>query len=93
VWLFSSIYSIHGIAAFGNALCCFRPKYAVFVEHTKCTSQKQLDEKLKYVLDRGGEGLMIRKPGSKYERCRSHTLLKIKKFYDAEVLLLLRILV
>ena len=63
----------------------FRPKYAVFVEHTKCTSKKQLDDMLKYVLDRGGEGLMIRQPKSKYERTRSHTLLKIKKFYDAEV--------
>ena len=55
------------------------------MEHTKCTSKKQLDDMLKYVLDRGGEGLMIRQPKSKYERTRSHTLLKIKKFYDAEV--------
>ena len=28
---------------------------------------------------------MIRQPGSKYERTRSKTLLKIKKFHDAEV--------
>lgn len=62
-----------------------RPKYAIFVEHTKCTDKKQLDGMLKKVLDRGGEGLMIRQPKSQYEKCRSHTLLKIKKFYDAEV--------
>lgn len=65
-----------------------KPKYAVFVEHTKCTSKKQLDSNLQYVLDRGGEGLMIRKPKSKYERARSHTLLKIKKFYDAEAIVI-----
>ncbi|XP_076449399.1 uncharacterized protein LOC143285851 [Babylonia areolata] len=65
-----------------------KPKYGVFVEHTKCTSKKQLDGMLKYVLDRGGEGLMIRKPKSKYERARSHTLLKIKKFYDAEAIVI-----
>lgn len=37
------------------------------------------------VLARGGEGLMIREPQSQYENRRSYTLLKIKKFYDAEV--------
>ncbi|KAK7491401.1 hypothetical protein BaRGS_00017379 [Batillaria attramentaria] len=65
-----------------------KPKYAHFVEHTKCTSKKQLDDMLKYVLDRGGEGLMIRKPKSQYERTRSTTLLKIKKFYDAEAVVI-----
>ena len=32
----------------------------------------------------GGEGLMLRKSGSLYEGRRSHTLLKVKTFYDAE---------
>ncbi|XP_025115282.1 uncharacterized protein LOC112576783 isoform X2 [Pomacea canaliculata] len=65
-----------------------KPKFAVFVEHTKCTNKKQLDDMLKKVLDRGGEGLMIRKPKSQYERNRSTTLLKIKKFYDAEAIVI-----
>lgn len=65
-----------------------KPKYAHFVEHTKCTSKKQLDDQMNYVLDRGGEGLMIRQPKSKYERTRSKTLLKIKKFYDAEAIVI-----
>ena len=30
----------------------------------------------------GGEGLMLRCPGSKYERRRSKNLLKVKTFYD-----------
>ncbi|KAL8570122.1 hypothetical protein ACOMHN_033801 [Nucella lapillus] len=65
-----------------------RPKFAEFVEHTKCTSKKQLDEKLKYVLDRGGEGLMIRQPETYYVGVRSASLLKIKKFYDAEAVVI-----
>ena len=32
----------------------------------------------------GGEGLMLRQPGSKYETGRSATLLKVKTFKDAE---------
>ena len=32
----------------------------------------------------GGEGLMLRQPGSRYEAGRSHTLLKVKSFHDAE---------
>jgi DNA ligase-1 len=32
----------------------------------------------------GGEGLMLRQPGSLYEAGRSSTLLKVKRFHDAE---------
>jgi DNA ligase-1 len=32
----------------------------------------------------GGEGLMLRQPGSLYEAGRSHTLLKVKRFQDTE---------
>jgi len=32
----------------------------------------------------GGEGLMLRKPGSKYSNGRSSNLLKVKQFYDEE---------
>jgi DNA ligase-1 len=32
----------------------------------------------------GGEGLMLRQPGSRYEAGRSSTLLKLKRFHDAE---------
>ncbi len=36
----------------------------------------------------GGEGLMLRQPGSSYEVGRSFTLLKIKTFHDAEAVVL-----
>jgi len=65
-----------------------KPKYAVFVEQVKCKSKEQLDEKLDKILGYGGEGLMIREPKSFYERTRSKTLLKIKKFYDAEAVVI-----
>ena len=60
-------------------------KTAVVVEHTECKGRAQIDDMLKKVENLGGEGLMIRQPGSQYEHKRSNTLLKIKTFYDAEV--------
>lgn len=39
---------------------------------------------LSEVESKGGEGLMLRQPGSLYEHGRSHTLLKVKSFFDAE---------
>ena len=36
------------------------------------------------MLDKGGEGLMIKDPKSKYEHKRSYKLLKVKVFIDAE---------
>ena len=36
----------------------------------------------------GGEGLMLREPGSRYEVGRSTTLLKIKTFHDAEAIVI-----
>lgn len=41
---------------------------------------------LKKVLDLGGEGLMLRQPGSYYQGGRNSTLLKVKVFQDEEAL-------
>ena len=68
----------------------FRPQYAKVCEHVKCTGSDHVDKELKRIIALGGEGLMIRQPGSKYERTRSKTLLKIKKFFDAEVWIFVR---
>lgn len=65
-----------------------KPKYAKIVEHVKCTGTDHVDKELKRIIGLGGEGLMIREPGSKYERKRSKTLLKIKKFHDAEAVVI-----
>ncbi len=52
--------------------------------HDECEGLEDLVRELERVIGLGGEGLMLRKPGSKYEFARSSTLLKVKKFHDAE---------
>lgn len=58
--------------------------YARALEQQTCKGYDHLKEELARVEALGGEGLMMRKPGSKYEAGRSHTLLKVKSFHDAE---------
>jgi DNA ligase 1 len=52
--------------------------------HETCRGVAHLREELARVESLGGEGLMMRKPGSRYETGRSSTLLKVKTFHDAE---------
>ncbi|KAG2760289.1 hypothetical protein JG687_00006609 [Phytophthora cactorum] len=59
-------------------------KYIEWVEHTKCKSLEHLDEVFNEIEKLGGEGLMVREPGSKYTQGRSSSLLKIKSFHDGE---------
>mmetsp|Transcript_11880 Transcript_11880/g.11796 ORF Transcript_11880/g.11796 Transcript_11880/m.11796 type:complete len:300 (+) Transcript_11880:407-1306(+) len=54
------------------------------LEHTECKSRDHMVEEMDKVLASGGEGLMLRKPDSKYEQRRSSNLLKVKKFDDSE---------
>ncbi|SIO58381.1 DNA ligase-1 [Singulisphaera sp. GP187] len=61
-----------------------RSAYLKAHEHTACTGLAQLREELARVETLGGEGLMLRQPGSRYEVGRSTTLLKVKSFRDAE---------
>ena len=56
--------------------------------HSPVRSRAQLDADLKQVSAAGAEGLMLRKPGSLYEACRSNTLLKVKLFQDTEGLVI-----
>lgn len=53
-------------------------------EHTRVKSTEHLDAIFKEVVSQGGEGVMIRQPGSFYVKNRSSTLLKYKQFFDAE---------
>jgi DNA ligase-1 len=55
-------------------------------EQATCTGTDHLIEELDRVVALGGEGLMLRKPQSQYEKRRSSTLLKVKKFLDMEVI-------
>ncbi len=60
------------------------PPYAVFHEHSRCTDLDALRRELARIEALGGEGLMLRQPGSKDQAGRSTTLLKVKSFHDAE---------
>lgn len=61
-----------------------KPPFVVGHAHEPCKGVDHLRAELKRVEALGGEGLMLRRPGSAYEVGRSHTLLKVKSFFDAE---------
>ena len=58
--------------------------YARSHAHVRCDGLEHLRAELARVEALGGEGLMLRQPGSKYAIGRSTTLLKVKTFQDAE---------
>jgi DNA ligase-1 len=55
-----------------------------FLSQTLCTGREQLEKLLDAVVAIGGEGLMLRRPKSKYERKRSDSMLKYKRYIDSE---------
>ena len=57
---------------------------AKVIDFWVCESREQLLKQLKEIVAAGAEGLMLRKPGSRYEKKRSYTLLKVKPRFDAE---------
>lgn len=54
----------------------------------ECSGMARLKEVLAAIESDGGEGLMLRQPGSLYEGKRSSTLLKVKSFFDDEATVL-----
>lgn len=58
--------------------------YARHLEQSVCRGVDHMRDELRKVEALGGEGLMLRQPGSRYEVGRSTTLLKVKSFHDAE---------
>jgi DNA ligase-1 len=61
------------------------PPSARVHEHGLCAGIDALRAELVRIEAMGGEGLMLRQPGSRYVAGRSTTLLKVKNFHDAEV--------
>jgi DNA ligase-1 len=66
------------------AVAAARPPNARAHDHERCRGLDHLREELARLEALGGEGLMLRRPGSRYEPGRSATLLKVKTFHDAE---------
>ncbi|MBW3601006.1 MAG: DNA ligase, partial [Planctomycetes bacterium] len=60
------------------------PPFARLLDQDRCTGLPHLRKELSRIESLGGEGLMLREPGSLYEAGRSMTLLKVKSFRDAE---------
>lgn len=58
--------------------------YLNVVEQIRCESLQHMCNELEKVENKGGEGIMLRKPGSFYQGQRSNTLLKVKNFLDDE---------
>jgi DNA ligase-1 len=61
-----------------------RQPHASVLPQMRCRGIDHLQEELDRIVSLGGEGLMLRQPGSRYEAGRSATLLKAKRFHDAE---------
>ena len=61
-----------------------KPPFVQALLQQPCKSLDHLRAELARVEALGGEGLMMRQPGSHYEAGRSSTLLKVKTFHDAE---------
>ena len=61
-----------------------QPEYARAHDHIRCEGIDHLRQQLSRLESLGGEGLMLRQAGSRYEAGRSSTLLKVKSFHDAE---------
>jgi DNA ligase-1 len=72
------------LAFLKDALAKGASKFARELVHERCGNLEALRAELKRVEALGGEGLMLRQPGSKYVAGRSTTLLKVKTFHDAE---------
>jgi len=58
------------------------------VRQRRCEGRAQLQALLTETEAAGGEGLMLRKPGSPYEVGRSQTCLKVKSFLDLEAVVI-----
>ena len=54
------------------------------LEQVRCNGEAHMLQNLAELVALGAEGIMLRKPGSSYEKRRSSTLLKVKQFHDAE---------
>ncbi len=60
--------------------------WARIIEHRVCKGEHELKADLDRVLDLGGEGLMLKHPLNPYQSGRNTNHMKIKRFYDAEAL-------
>ncbi|KAG0644186.1 hypothetical protein HOY80DRAFT_878950 [Tuber brumale] len=97
-WKFSVTYQIFDIPSMGHKpfeeriaylkdlFGRLRIRWVHVLEHTICKDRTHLFDTLDKVTANKGEGLMLREPGSLYINSRSKTLLKVKRFFDADAI-------
>mmetsp|Transcript_29106 Transcript_29106/g.38676 ORF Transcript_29106/g.38676 Transcript_29106/m.38676 type:complete len:748 (-) Transcript_29106:401-2644(-) len=61
-------------------------QYAWLHPYAICNGKEHVKSKLDEIEEQGGEGLMLRKPGSEYKGGRSNDLLKVKSARDDEAI-------
>ena len=66
----------------------FKNDIIIPVLQIPCDNIKHLNSFLEKITNKGGEGVMLRLQNSFYENKRSSTLLKVKKFFDREAIVL-----
>jgi DNA ligase-1 len=71
-----------------DAIARSNSTYARAHQHELCRNVDSLRAELARVEALGGEGLMLRQPGSLYQPGRSSTLLKVKSFKDADAVVI-----
>lgn len=59
-------------------------EYIELHKHEICKDHEILENKMNEVIAIDGEGIILRDPKSMYENRRTKTMLKVKKFHDAE---------
>ncbi len=72
------------LAVMTKTVAAHPSQYMEVLEQTVCKGQEHLTEHMDAVLGEHGEGIMIKDSESVYEGRRSHSILKVKKFEDAE---------
>lgn len=65
-----------------------RTPYTQVLDHGVCRDRDHLAAELARIEALGGEGVMLRQPGSRYVPSRSATLLKVKSFHDCEAVVI-----
>ncbi len=71
-------------AALADIVADCRAKHVQRLAQDQCRDIEHLRQELARIEGLGGEGLMLREPGSRYEVGRSSSLYKVKSFHDAE---------
>jgi len=64
------------------------PPRVALVPYVECLSREHFDEVFEKIVAEKGEGAMLRKPDNAYVRRRVRTLLKRKKFFDDEAIVI-----